>query len=297
MSNALPILLAAASPATQPAPRPDYTMSPTLTSLCGLGVCVFLIWLARNINNPSKVKLSVSPGRRNSLTPIHALALWFFSLILTRLTAEAALLCFDPKSIQATAISLAAPSLLFLTGGLVMAKFCFDGGVAGGMGFTARRWFSDSVRGCIAFLAVMPICMLLLAATLWVMLQLDLKAGLVTQHPILTLLTSPNQPLFWRAVLILTAVIAAPLGEEVLFRGILQSTIRRYTHKPWIAILTTSLLFAAAHCEADIKSLPALFALSIALGYNYERTGRLFAPIVIHILFNAANIMEFLSRH
>ncbi len=38
------------------------------------------------------------------------------------------------------------------------------------------------------------------------------------------------------------------------------------------------------------QALPTLFVLSLALGYVYERTGWLWAPILVHALFNATNI-------
>jgi membrane protease YdiL (CAAX protease family) len=40
-----------------------------------------------------------------------------------------------------------------------------------------------------------------------------------------------------------------------------------------------------------LPALPALVILGIVLGYNYERSGRLWAPIMIHALFNALSIV------
>ena len=49
------------------------------------------------------------------------------------------------------------------------------------------------------------------------------------------------------------------------------------------------MMFTAIHIPYW-HTLPSLFALSIALGYNYERTGRLLPPLLIHALFNAVNL-------
>ena len=59
----------------------------------------------------------------------------------------------------------------------------------------------------------------------------------------------------------------------------------------WAAILATSFLFAIVH---PIWMAPAIFVLSIALGYAYERTGNLWVPILIHAAFNTSSTLVFL---
>ena len=55
--------------------------------------------------------------------------------------------------------------------------------------------------------------------------------------------------------------------------------------------MLTSLAFTAAHWNAaDWHVLPSLFALSLALGWVYARSGRLLACIALHGAFNAANV-------
>jgi membrane protease YdiL (CAAX protease family) len=163
------------------------------------------------------------------------------------------------------------------------------------MGFTARRWLNDSIRSVIGFLAILPVCFFLLIATTWLILQWDPNTNLLAPHAYLQILIDSDVPMVWRTLLVLAAVVLAPLGEEIFFRGLLQSMFRRYLQQPWVAILLTSMLFSAVHFT-DIKSLPALFALSMALGYNYERTGRLYSPIMIHMLFNMVNIAEMFTN-
>ena len=75
----------------------------------------------------------------------------------------------------------------------------------------------------------------------------------------------------------------------MFFRGIVQSMLRRWTRGVWPAVLASSALFAAFHINQP-QAIPSLFALAVALGYSYERTGRLFAPILAHALFNAVNL-------
>ena len=87
-------------------------------------------------------------------------------------------------------------------------------------------------------------------------------------------------------------LIAAPIAEEVFYRGIFQETLRRLSAPAWLAILATSALFAVMHITiAQPHAVASLFVLSIGFGWIYEKTERLTAPIVMHILFNAGNLV------
>jgi membrane protease YdiL (CAAX protease family) len=59
----------------------------------------------------------------------------------------------------------------------------------------------------------------------------------------------------------------------------------------WLAIVITSLLFAMMH---ERWMQPAIFILSLGLGYTYERTGNLWSSIAVHLLFNTVNTLQFL---
>jgi membrane protease YdiL (CAAX protease family) len=62
----------------------------------------------------------------------------------------------------------------------------------------------------------------------------------------------------------------------------------------WAAIAITSALFATIH--ANPQHWPALFVLSISIGYAYEKSGSLFRPIFIHALFNATSVISVLNQ-
>ena len=93
----------------------------------------------------------------------------------------------------------------------------------------------------------------------------------------------------WNVLGMVSAIVLAPLAEETFCRGLLQSMLRRYTHRPWVAILLAGAVFAVLHYPYW-QHMPALFVLALAIGYNYERCGRLYPAILIHALFNAVNI-------
>jgi membrane protease YdiL (CAAX protease family) len=293
MSNALPILLGVAA-ATRPTTQPIAASSAMVTTLCGIGICVLGIWLAHGVVKPSKFKLSGSPGRSNRLTPLHIAAVFLGAMLTAGLSVSVIAFFVELDDIQKAIIGGTLFPIIGLTGGLIVAKFSFDNGAVRGMGFTRRRWVNDSIRSIIGYLAIFPVCMILLHFTTEFIVSV--RPELIVPHPYLKILMEPEASTFWRTMIIVTACVLAPLGEEVLFRGLLQSMLRRYLRSPWWAIVVTSLLFALIHIGADIKSLPALFALSLVLGYSYERTGRLYSPIMIHMIFNAVMVAETLNH-
>ena len=84
----------------------------------------------------------------------------------------------------------------------------------------------------------------------------------------------------------LAAVAFAPVVEELIFRGILYPTVKRFS-SPGAALWGVSFLFALTHMNFTV--LLPLTVLAIILTFLYETTRNLIAPIIAHSLFNAAN--------
>ena len=92
----------------------------------------------------------------------------------------------------------------------------------------------------------------------------------------------------------ITAVIVAPLCEEVVFRGYIYPTLKKF-NGIWIAALVSALIFSAAH--GSLAALLPLFIFGVVLVFLYERTGSIWAPIGAHFLFNAATVtVQLLTR-
>lgn len=85
---------------------------------------------------------------------------------------------------------------------------------------------------------------------------------------------------------VFTALILAPLAEEVLFRGILYPKMKQLG-SPGLALWGSSILFAMTHMNAQAFIPLTLLAVSFAL--LYEKTGNLLAPVAAHSGFNALN--------
>ncbi|MGK7889301.1 MAG: CPBP family glutamic-type intramembrane protease [Leptolyngbyaceae cyanobacterium] len=92
-------------------------------------------------------------------------------------------------------------------------------------------------------------------------------------------------------VFFFTAAIAAPLFEELLFRGFLLPSLTRYV-STWGAIALSSLLFATAHLS--VSEILPLTVLGMVLGFIYSRTNNLLAPMMVHSLWNSATMLGLL---
>jgi membrane protease YdiL (CAAX protease family) len=89
-----------------------------------------------------------------------------------------------------------------------------------------------------------------------------------------------------------------PVVEEIVFRAGLQRQLMGYFHKHWIANGITSVAFALLHyiLSGNLASL-AIFAPSIALGWLYQRTGKVAWPMALHAVFNLLYILATCFGH
>ena len=90
----------------------------------------------------------------------------------------------------------------------------------------------------------------------------------------------------------IVAVVAAPIGEEILFRGLLQGATKKYTGAIF-AIISSSLFFAVIHGHAT--NLLPLFMVGAILAIVYEISGSLWTSITLHALFNLINVLHMIG--
>lgn len=90
-------------------------------------------------------------------------------------------------------------------------------------------------------------------------------------------------------IFFVTASIAAPLFEEVMFRGFLLPSLTRYL-PVWGAITVSALLFALAHLS--LSEILPLMVLGMVLGYVYTRSRNLLAPMLLHSLWNSGTLVS-----
>lgn len=83
---------------------------------------------------------------------------------------------------------------------------------------------------------------------------------------------------------VLTVVVVGPLGEEIVFRGLLHRLASEYGG-PAKATLLASLVFALFHAEPWL--LLGLLGIAVALSFLFEATGSLMVCWVYHAMHNA----------
>lgn len=91
------------------------------------------------------------------------------------------------------------------------------------------------------------------------------------------------------AVFFGTAAIAAPVFEEIVFRGFLLPSLTRYL-PVWGAIVASALLFAVAHLS--VSEILPLATLGAVLGFVYTRSRNLLAPMLLHSLWNSGTLLS-----
>jgi membrane protease YdiL (CAAX protease family) len=84
------------------------------------------------------------------------------------------------------------------------------------------------------------------------------------------------------------ATFTAPLVEEIVFRGVLYSALRKRVGVAWGAVIVI-LIFAAIHVPQylpNVAAISTILLLSSVLTIVRARTGRLLPCVVIHFFFN-----------
>lgn len=97
-----------------------------------------------------------------------------------------------------------------------------------------------------------------------------------------------EKSLFVLVCLIFFGIIIAPIIEEILFRGFLQSALKNSIGGRY-AVVVSAFLFAAIHM--DVFAFLQIFILGILLGYLYERSQTLAASVIVHILHNSLTLV------
>jgi membrane protease YdiL (CAAX protease family) len=118
--------------------------------------------------------------------------------------------------------------------------------------------------------------------------------GVETVQDTVKMLQESEDPLML-GLMAFAAVIAAPLCEEIVFRGYFYPVLKKFGGYR-VAALCSALVFAAAH--GSLTALLPLFIFGCVLVFLYEKTGSLWAPIAAHFCFNGATVaMQFVVRY
>lgn len=141
-----------------------------------------------------------------------------------------------------------------------------------------RSWFLWGISG---YFVALP---LMLAVSL---VNQQIWQGQGGSNPLLQIVLEEGDPVAL-GIFLLTAAVAAPVFEELLFRGFLLPSLTRYFPVSG-AIALSSLVFAIAHLSLS-EVLP-LAVLGSVLGFVYTRSRGLLAPMLLHSLWNSITMI------
>jgi membrane protease YdiL (CAAX protease family) len=103
-------------------------------------------------------------------------------------------------------------------------------------------------------------------------------------HPTLVSLQQGGLSPLALVELLVGAIVAAPIVEELFFRGVLLQALYHHLRHKWVAIAVAGLAFGVLHGQPQDK-LP-MVTMGVLLGYMRVRTGALWPCMVVHLLFN-----------
>jgi membrane protease YdiL (CAAX protease family) len=89
---------------------------------------------------------------------------------------------------------------------------------------------------------------------------------------------------------ILLIVIAAPVSEEVCFRGMVFGGLRARLPR-LAAALISALIFGGLHALTGLSAVPPLIAFGFILALLYEKTGSIVPGILLHMLNNSVALI------
>jgi uncharacterized protein len=261
--------------------------------VCTGGILVLLVWAIRT--SLGTKALDNTPARENIMPPLLAIPfLLGAGIVYALFVVKKKILTGLPDWQDAIAYNLVfcVGVIPAIVTSIMIARLTFARGLKG-LGLNSKTIPRDFAAAFLNLFAITPVVLgAIILTTIIGKLILGDKFQM-PRHEELKQIIAYSQ---WqvRALIVFTAVVVAPFYEELIFRGMIQTLLRSYIVRPWPAIFLTSLFFVI--CHENQEHWLALFALSLCLGYTYEKSGSLFRSIFVHALFNAMSVLAALSQ-
>ncbi|HFA51340.1 MAG TPA: CPBP family intramembrane metalloprotease [Bacteroidetes bacterium] len=155
-----------------------------------------------------------------------------------------------------------APDVRNLALGVLLVALCFPLAQAA---FSANRWLVERIG--------------------WLEALVQTESATENLMEGLLVMQSP----FELAFSFLVMAIVPAVGEEMLFRGLVQKQLQRLFANPIVAVLVTALIFGLAHFQ--VQRFFAIFLLGTVLGLLFHWTKNLWVPIAGHLVFNGTQVL------
>jgi membrane protease YdiL (CAAX protease family) len=147
-------------------------------------------------------------------------------------------------------------------------------------GFNRFGFWRTLVTGVVLLFAAYPLIFLADLLSQRVLGGTTSKQGIVE-------LFNDSQTIQQRVLIIVLAVVIAPMVEEFVFRFYLYGVMRKYVGR-FAGLVANALLFAAVH--GHVPSAAPLFVLGACFTLAYEWSGSILVAMTMHALFNSLTL-------
>ena len=261
---------------------------PTLTAFIGLGLLIFVIaqrllkgkaaLLARNGDQPWS-----TPWDSETILQVFVGGFFFLGQIIVPILLSLLPIPRAAGNVRIQAFYVLVSYLLVASGAISVLYFSIKRFLP-----LESDWFRFRLRDNWFFWGLGGYCAALPIVVLVSLINQQLWQGQGGSNPLLQLALESRDNLAL-GIFFFTAAIAAPLFEEVLFRGFLLPSLTRY-FSVWGSIFASALLFAVAHLS--LSEILPLSALGVVLGIVYTRSRNLLAPMLLHSLWNSGTLLS-----
>lgn len=146
--------------------------------------------------------------------------------------------------------------------------------------------------GVLLTICSFPLAQLAFSANRWLVQQVGFLESMIvkesaSENLMEGLLVMPSA--FEMAFSLMVMALIPAIGEEMVFRGLLQKQLQRMMTNPYAAILVTAIVFSLAHFQ--VQRFLAIFLLGLILGLIYFWTRNLWIPIAGHFVFNGTQVL------
>lgn len=255
--------------------------------LCGALLLWRLEW------SPAARARRTPPALQPWDAPVHEFLLFIFLVLFGAMTAS-----FLANSVarglglQGDEVTVfnGAFAQLGMLGGIAAYRF----GVQSAPASAPPARASVFTSGAVTFLISLP----LLTVTSFVWQTVLEWSGLPTEkQSLIDMFANVDSPVLL-TIMIVLAIVTAPISEELIFRaGLFRYLRTRLPH--WFAVLLPAVIFASLHVNwqtlEGLASAGPLVMLAVVFSLAYERTGKIGTSMVAHALFNLNTILLIFS--
>ena len=223
-----------------------------------------------------------------------ALAVYFLAFLLAGLATVPLIRVMEPDT-DLTNIVLTVVAAIVILGVLLLWLSVKHQGWLRVMRLPERgAWGKEIGSGVVFGLGVYPVIVIVVGGLLTYLLQ-----TISGEHVEAPEQVGEHLPAIGTALTIVYAIVIAPIGEELFFRGVLFRSLRD-RHGFWVGAVGSAIGFGLIHyipgsaIDAALLMI-VMFLTGIALCFLYERRGTIVAPLAAHVTFNVIGIVLILG--